>query len=381
MRPRWILLLCCAVVLAACHEESPTGPEDAATPMLKKKCPSPPCGGGGEDPPPPPSVDDPAILYSSGIESNVGGGGCKRGDLQDSMYRMDLSGASERVFGDNLETQAHTQHPSFSPDGQRFAMYRDVYTVRKGRCDTEHFEIATAGVDGTGFTVIREIERGSGGLDQPRWSPGPVGGGERIAWMESTGDLVSLIIADTDGSSRFAVVEGTLTGEVEGFEWSRSGDAILVHLRDWGSDFSHLRLYSLNCASTCSWSSFVEIGDTSPITPGWFSEMDWARQHDWIAVSKCFGGDCDVYKIDITDPALPVVTQLTAGGSLDELEVSWSPDDSRILFVAGPIGSGERLVELDLTIVSLPWTGDLNPPGVRILPEVGPAGGTDWRRF
>jgi len=380
---RLVGLLLIPFLFLAC-EDQVTNPEAgnlADSPLLKKKCPSPPCNGGGEDPPPPPSVNDPIILYSSAIESNVGGGGCKRGDLQHSIYRMDLSGASERVLPDSLEKQAHSMHPSFSPDGQHFVMYRDVYTVAKGRCATEHFQIATAGVDGSGFQVIREFERGSGGLDVPRWSPTPVGGVERIGWLEFTGGIVSLIIANTDGSGQSTVVQGTITDEIEGFEWSRSGDAVLVHFRDWGSDFSHLRLYSLNCVSTCSATSFVELGDSSPITPGSISEMDWGRQHDWIVVPTCPGGDCNIYKVDITNTASPVVTQLTAASSLDELDVSLSPDDSRILFVAGPIGNTSRLVELDLAVISVPWNGDLSAPGVRILAEVGPSGGTDWRSF
>ena len=374
------LVLCCAFILA-CEDNAPTGPEDGNTALFKPKCETPPCKGG--DPPPPPTVGDPAILFSSAMEGNVGGGGCKRGDLHWSVYRMDTDGLYERVFPDALEIQSASLYPSFAPDGQQFAFYRDVYTVAKGRCATEHFHIATAGVDGTGFQIIREIERGVGGLDQPRWSPGPVGGVERIGWLEWVEDfaLMTVVIANTDGSNANVVVSGTADYEVEGFEWSRSGDAVLVYFRGWEAVDSYLRLYSLDCSVSCTTASSLVIGNLSPITPDkWFGEMDWARQHDWVAVPACGGGNCDLYKIDLSNPVSPAVTQLTANG-LDEGEVSWSPDDSMLLFTAWAIDGTRKALELDLSVATLPWNGDVSAPGIRVLAEVGNSWGLDRRRF
>lgn len=376
-----------AVVSFLACENQPYESTDVTNPVFKPKCESPPCkdDGGTDPPPPPPASVEAHILYSSGIESNVGGGGCKRGDLQHSVYRMDPTGAFERLFGNDLESQAHTMNPSFSPDGQQFAMSRDVYTVAKGRCATEHFQIATANVDGTGFQVIREVERSSGQfVENGLWSPAAVDGAERIAWLEWDGNVTtSVVIAETDGASPVPVIVQAEPDEIEDHEWNRTGDGILVMMRDWAAGQSSLRLYGIDCSGSCQTSSQTDIGDLSPIpSSSPLGGMAWAHQHDWVALHACAGGDCDIYRIDLTDPLSPIVTQLTArGGGADELDPRWSPDDTKVIFAAGPIDGTEWLVEMDLTVTSLPWDGDLSAPGIRLLVELGPFGGSDWRSF
>ena len=383
-----VLVLPVAIALVACESRPFDPSESSAGPLFKPKCETPPCkDDGGTDPPPPPQGVEAHVLFSSSMGTNPGGGGCKRGDLQDSMYRLDLNGNFERVFGDNLENQAHTMDPTFSPDGTRFAMYRDVYTVAKGRCATEHFQIATASTDGTEFQVVREFDRESGRhVRMPKWSPGPVSGSERLAWLESNSTAVDIMIAQTDGSSPSVALTGNEVAgsdEIEGFEWSRTGDALLVNLRDWGAALSWLRLYDLDCSGNCAVAGFVDIPASSPIPVGaWFSDMDWARLHDWVIAPACIGGDCDLYRFDLTNRASPTVTRITAvAGGADELEPTWSPDDSKILFTAGFIDGAIWRVEMDLTVASLPWSGDLQAPGIRATARPDCCSGMDWRRF
>jgi len=387
MRSLWLTCLI-ALLAVACRDATPTAPDEVSVPLFKPKCDTPPCkDDGGEDPPPPPppSTVEAHILFSSGMEGNEGGGGCKRGDLGTSMYRMDLSGNYERVFPDELETQAFTSEPSLAPDGQRFVMYRDVYTVAKGRCATENFQIVTAAVDGTDFQVIADFERGtsiSTIVGEPEWSPVAVGGSERIAWRQWTDGVNSIVTASTDGTGAVPLITGTSTEQLWGFAWSRTGDQMLVYFEQQ-SQLASLRLHSVTCGSTCSASAAINVADLSPIPPdAWLQfQMDWAHLSDRVLVSACVAGDCDVYGIDLTDPLSPAVTQYTARpGGADELEPRWSPDDTKILFMTGVDGS-EWLVELDLTVASLPWSGDFSAPGVRLLAETRIFGGADWRPY
>ena len=386
MRSLWMTCLI-ALLAVACQDVAPTAPDEVAGPLFKPKCDSPPCNGGGEDPPPPPppSNVEPHVLFSSGMEGNEGGGGCKRGDLGASMYRMDLSGNYERVFPDELETQAFTLEPSFSPDGQRFVMFRDVYTVAKGRCATENLQIATAGVDGSDLQVIADFERGTSYttiVGEPEWSPVSIGGSERIAWRQWNDGVNSIVTASTDGSGATPLVTGNSTEQLWGFAWSRAGDQMLVYFEQ-ESQLSALRLYSLTCGATCSAGAGIDVGNLSPIPPdAWFQfQMDWAHSSDRVLVSACPAGDCDIYLIDLTDPQSPVVEQITAKPSVfDELEPRWSPDDSKVLFVTGIDGNG-WLVELDLSVAALPWDGDLSAPGLRLVAATPIFGGADWRSF
>jgi dipeptidyl aminopeptidase/acylaminoacyl peptidase len=382
MKPLSAAVLASLLLAVAC-EQAPTDVMEPDGPAAFKKG-----GGGGGKPgdPPPPPIGDPAIVFSSSRDANTGGGPSKRGDLVMSIYRMDLTGAFERVFGDDLETQSWNKNPKWAPDGQRFVFHRDKYEISKGKISSEVFQIATARIDGVGgINVIRKVSRGSGHLDNARWSPVPIGVYERIVWVE---DWSAIVVAGTDGSDPTTVATAGEGEKFRGFEWFSDGTRLIGQVLDQTTGAYFLRLYDVSCgssSSTCTATKAWDLTDLGPIGPyDWFGDIAVARNHDWIVPSVCPGGrgPCDLWKIDLTAPAAPIVTRLTLTES-NEGDVSWSPDpvddDSKILLTARPIDSTRKAIILDLTLlVSLPWDGDLADPAVTVIADVGGSGGMDW---
>jgi hypothetical protein len=262
--------------------------------------------------------------------------------------------------------------------------HRDIYEISGGRISSEVFQIATARIDGVGgINMIRQVSRGSGhNVGSARWSPGLVGGAERIVWIE---DGSAIVVARTDGTEarRVATAEGS--ERFGAFEWFSDGTRLIGDVFDRETGANFLRLYDVSCSSTCTATLATDLTDLAPIGPEDGLGAIVARNHDWIVAPICPGGrgPCDLWKIeiDVTGPEAPIVTRVTqlTLTEFDEQEVSWSPDDTQVLFTAWPVDNTRKAIILDLTLVELqPWDGNLAQ--VSVIADVGNSGGMDWRR-
>ena len=330
MRLHRYLALAALVLFVAC-EQTPTAPEESSAEALLKKGGKP---GGGT---PPPAVTDPVLLYASAYDGG-------QGRLGFSMYRMNVDGAFERVFEDAVESGVGSVDPSFAPDGQQFGFGR--FVIGKGR-SSGLWQIARANLDGTGFTILHEIEDGVGILDEPSWSPAPLGDGqEKIAYLEGARDAsgtwsgYDLFIMNVDGTERTRLTSHTLMSNgnayVSQFGWSRSADRILAIIRNRTTKEYTRRLYSIDCATTCALTDSVDLDLSDRLAPvEGFGQIDWAGTGDrfvaevWDSANAHRG---DLWIIDVSDPQSPSFTRLTDTPTLEERNPTWSPDDTQIAF-------------------------------------------------
>lgn len=375
MSSRHVLSLLVPLLFFAC-ENQVTDPEVGSltdNPLLKK-CSSPPCKG-GEDPPPPPPPADQAILYS----------GSSRDFGSRSIFRMNADGSNvDLVFGDAVESRNENTQPAWAPDGERFTFTRFVRVFAKRKVVSASHQIAVGRVDGTGgLKIIRKVPEGAEPLYRPRWSPVPVGGVERIAWVENrwvgqgaiavartdTWDTETLLVAGPD--ERF----GNMT-------WSRSGDQILVEGWYESSQQSFLRLYDVDCSNGCT-AILASNLSLSPLSSNdSFNHVDWAHLHDWVLVRVIPAGSSfgDLWLIDMTTGSLKPVTQT----SIDVQDGVWSScDDAALIVVWGQFGKrwSNKLIRLNLSgpLSGTAWDGSLDNPAIaEVIGDVNPAG-IDWR--
>ena len=372
----YLVAALCGLLLAACAEP-PTAPENLGSseaPLFKPKCDSPPCDG-GEDPTPPPPAVDQAILYS----------GSSRDFGSLSIFGMNADGSNvDPVFGDAEESGNESRSPAWAPDGERFTFTRYVRVFEKRKVVSASNQVAVGRVDGTELTVVREVPEGAEPLYRPRWSPAPVGGIERIAWVENRwyAGQAAVVMARVDTWE----VETLLTsGPDEHFgnmTWSRTGDQVLVEGWYESSQLSFLRLYDVDCSLGCTATSAGDL-DLSPLSSSdSFGHVDWAHLHDWVLVRAIPAGSSygDLWRIDMLTGDLEPVTDT----SIDVQDGVWSScDDAVLMVVWGEFGRrwSNKLIRLNLSALpsGTPWDGSLDDPSVAVaIADVNPAG-IDWR--
>jgi len=375
-RSTFVVPILSIVFLATCGEQ-PTEPQSSAspgTPVFKPKCETPPCKG-GDDPPPPPA--DQAILFSDYGVSR---------DASWTILRMNADGSNvDQVFGDAVESGNHNVQPAWAPDGERFTFRRLVRVFEKRKVVSSSEQIAVGREDGTVLATIREVPGGLEPLYRPRWSPLPVGGVERIAWVENrVFGQAAIAVARTDTWDTENLLVAVPDERFGNMTWSRSGDQILVEGWYESSQQSFLRLYDVDCSSSCTATTAGDL-DLSPLSPNdSFGHLDWAHLHDWVLVRVIPAGNSfgDLWLIDMTTGtgSLQPVTET----SIDVQDAVWSScDDAALIVVWGQFGKrwSNKLIRLNLSgpLSGTAWDGSLiNPAIAEVIADVNPAG-IDWR--
>lgn len=258
-------------------------------------------GGGGEDPP---TSADPELVF---VE--LGGNGA-------SLVVADANGGNRRVvLSSGVDRNAL---PTWSPDGAQIAF--------RGTADGEGLYVVN--VDGTGLTKIVD---GRVGFDRAPWSPVPAADGEyKLAFHDTgAGGTFDVWVVNADGSGLQNVTNTDDLGE-RAPTWSPDATQLAVRFAD--GTYSGIMIVDVDEAAT----EGVEKGATRraiEVTSGSnsFWELDWARQHDWIAYQEYHATDdtSDLYVLDLTSTGSPVNVTNTTDSA--ETRPSWAPDDSGLL--------------------------------------------------
>jgi Tol biopolymer transport system component len=280
---------------------------------------------------------DPTILFSDPIG----------GKLEYTLFLMDESGATKRVFANTEEERVHNTDPRWAPDGSRFLVKRTVYERKTGWTWPA---LWIANSDGSGLDLVLSDVAGPA-----RWL-----GPDRIVFIDDNGDLVATKL---DGSQ---VDRLTITGDIQGVVASPDGTQILAQV----GDELDLRLYSVTCAP-CAVTTSTDIdGASLGVNGQWLTVEDWAHASDRVLLTVRLGwGNSDVFVLDLSGPS-PALTDLVTS-PVDEYNVAWSDDDQTIVFARFPSAQSSRsagVVILDIA----------SGAEQEVATSVGPVG-IDWR--
>jgi Tol biopolymer transport system component len=269
-------------------------------------------------PNPPPTPADPAIAYIANVYK-----GASIAKTVGRLMVMNADGSNQRVV--ISETGFEYGAPDWSPDGTQLVFTRYYIPGR----DTG---IYVVNVDGTG---LREVFNcGQGGLEGPvTWSPMPLADDfYKIAFCYSSERRPDgtyeidhdafLINLDGTGLVRLTNTQGVGEGNIS---WSPTADRVTFPASDPETGAGGFVVCQIN---------YIE--GTFSLTPlascfefGWGI---WANLHEELAVSKLDArGVNDIWIYDLANPSLSY--PLTSTPNYYEHDQSWSPDDSKLLFV------------------------------------------------
>jgi Tol biopolymer transport system component len=272
-------------------------------------------------PPAPPA--DPAIVYIANIYK-----GAAMQKTVGQLMVMNADGSNQRVV--LTETGVEYLDPTWSPDGTQLVFIR--HNIVSGASG-----IYIINVNGTGLRLV--LDGVDGNFDGPvTWSPLPLADGNykltfcySVRRPDGTYEIdheVFIINLNGTGMVRLTVNTGGSP-----IYWSPAADRITFPAccdpETGNGGFVVCRinydpvtaLFSLTPEHTC-----FEFG--------WGI---WANTQERIAVGRGdAGGVNDIWIYELLNPSSSY--QLTATPNNYEHDQSWSPDDSKILFVGGPSG-------------------------------------------
>ncbi|MCY3893609.1 MAG: cell wall-binding repeat-containing protein [Acidimicrobiaceae bacterium] len=229
----------------------------------------------------------------------------------------------------------HPQHPSWSPDGTRFAFSNlEFVTTTAGREQRRHIFVMEA--DGSN---LKQLTSGSYEDERPSWSPD----GKQIAFHRlefenlatRSGRAERYIVTMTSDGKRLKRIFGELAERAWANRvewpwesqpaWSPDGKQIALKYRH--------RLAIANVDATSFKDDFRVFFDIGVRFGG--SNISWSPDGTKIAISRHLvarsGRLSDDKSIAIVDVASGVATDITPRGE-DHFNPHWSPDGRRILY-------------------------------------------------
>ena len=269
-------------------------------------------------PPPPPA--DPAIAYVV----NISKGALKNAKGQ--LLVMNADGSNQRVVVS--ETGVAYDYPDWSPDGTQLVFTREDYIGGRS-------SICIINVNGTGLR--RVFDGGEGRFEGPAtWSPMPLADGQHklafcysIRRPDGTYEIAhEVFLVNLDGTG---LVRLTYGGSGGGYiSWSPTADRVTFFACcDPVTGEAGFGVYGIVYSS----GTFSLVTLSTCYTFAWGI---WANTQDKL--TSCKNSEYyDMWIYDLVNPELSYQVTFTGSGSYKH-DASWSPDDSKILFVAGPTG-------------------------------------------
>ena len=216
---------------------------------------------------------------------------------------------------------------SISPDGSTVA-----YTVRRTVWEENDYdtEIWMAPSDGEPYQLTRTADGGSG---SPRWSPD----GRWLAFTANRGERNQVHLISPRGGEAFAVTE--VEEGVSEFEWSPSGDRLMLLVREPEGDEAETR--------TELYGDFAFDDETGP------------NSHLWVVKIDAHGESSEPERL--TD------------GDFHVSGFEWSPDGASVAYVRQPDPSLLPFMDTDVYVVDVA-SGDSRA----LVVGPGPDGAPTW---
>jgi Tol biopolymer transport system component len=237
------------------------------------------------------------------------------------IYVINEDGTQERAV---IPGGAAQLGPSWSPDRTQIAF-------ASGGNPTEIFifDIAT--------NTITQVTSGPGNKRDPTWSPS----GNQISYLRSesagNGQKTNLHLINPDGTNDRVLVEdvGNLTGPAT---WSPDSRR-LAFARDIGAQSANFEIHVINADGS---------NEVSLTSDGHSYSPDWSPDGRTIAYVNDRSGTFELYTMNADGSNAKKLLD----EAMEQFNVDWSPDGTRLVF-----SGGEVMINFDLFIVNRDGTG------------------------
>ena len=306
------------------------------------------------------TIPDPAIAFQ--VEHNFN---------NVDLWVMDADGKNQTLVvpGSQGSNYIENRTPSWSPDGTQLAFAsnvqgRGIYVVNK---------------DGTGLRKVVSLNRDNLGAGVA-WTPTPAADGQwKIAYSDLRPGDCGNSLADND---LFLVnLDGTrvvnLTNTVGPGEFHPTWDPYTTRLAakvfptNNASIPGDLVIYALglDASGNITVTGTTNLTESGPLKDADVTLGSWAKTQDKIAMQlyEPGAGYQDIWVFNVADPLNPV--NLTSTATISERRPSWSPDDSKIVFLRA---TSKPRVPTGIYV--------MNPDGSGLARISESGSSPDWRR-
>ena len=264
-------------------------------------------------PNPPPPAADPAIAYVVNARNSG------------KLMVMNADGSNQKVV--LSERFFEYACPDWSPDGRSLVFTRQDYR-------TGGIGIYIINVDGTGLRKVTETREFWNAVS---WSPLPLADGLfKISFTDyprrqdgTYEGQTDAFMVNLDGTGRVNLTNTPAVGEGL-LSWSPTADRVTFPAADPVTGAGGFVICRVNYSEG--------VFSLEPVSTCFdFGFGIWANTQDKIVVGR--GGEGWANDLWVYDMSMPNASyQLTSTQYNYEHDQSWSPDDSKILFVQGPSG-------------------------------------------
>jgi Tol biopolymer transport system component len=283
-----------------------------------------------------------------------------------NIYIMNSDGSDQQPLNKS-EPQAYSDAPTWSPDGKQI-----VFSVYYDNSQSNPTKIYITDLSGTHQLSIATF--GNSDSAFPKWSPD----GKRIAFTSNSDGLTEIYLMGADGLNQSQITQGDDVNPKNNYDvqWSPDGkylgfvsegvhDITTASIDVIQPDGSNHRSIILNPKSqqTFSWSpdgkeiAYVSTHDKLCVAnldnkiTHCFSNIGnclgptWSPDGTHIAISAKVGKGYDIYNVDVQSGNLD---RLTNSDGSDSLNVQWSPDGTRLVYIVDQDNYKPSVYTIDL---------------------------------